>query len=327
MTQSIRWGILSTGRIAHQFANGLNDLPDTELVAVGSRSVKSANIFADQFNIPNRYGSYEELVRDPNIDVIYIATPHNLHKDNMMMCLESGKAVLCEKPFTINQQEAKSVIQMARKKKIFVMEAMWTRFLPHIIKVQEMISEGLIGDPRILQASVGFQKQFDPVGRHFNPKLAGGALIDVGIYATTLSNLIFGQPAHIKSFGNLSSAGVDQEGVITFQHENGQLTYFSTTILYHMPRDATIIGSKGSIYIHPDFWHPSQISLRLNNEPERLIDVPCPLNGYHYQVLEVNDCIRQKKEESEIMPLDETLTVLGILDEIRNQWGLKYPME
>jgi len=327
MSESIRWGILSTGRIANQFAKGLAELPGTELVSVGSRSIKSANIFADQFNIPNRYGSYEELVQDPTVDVVYIATPHNFHKENIIMCLEASKAVLCEKPFTINEQEAKAVIRLAREKRIFLMEAMWTRFLPHIIKVQEMILVGVIGEPRILQASVGFQKEFDPAGRHFNPELAGGALIDVGIYATTLSYLLFGRPTAIKSFGNLSSAGVDQEAVITFQHGDGQLTYFSTTILHHMPRDATITGNQGSIYIHPDFWHPSQITLRLNDQPETLIQVPCPLNGYHYQVLEVNECIRQKKVESKIMPLDETLTIIGILDTIRSQWGLKYPME
>ncbi len=327
MSESIRWGILSTGRIANQFAKGLAELPGTELVSVGSRSIKSANIFADQFNIPNRYGSYEELVQDPTVDVVYIATPHNFHKENIIMCLEASKAVLCEKPFTINEQEAKAVIRLAREKRIFLMEAMWTRFLPHIIKVQEMILEGVIGEPRILQASVGFQKEFDPAGRHFNPELAGGALIDVGIYATTLSYLLFGRPTAINSFVILSSSGVDQEAVITFQHGDGQLTYFSTTILHHMPRDATITGNQGSIYIHPDFWHPSQITLRLNDQPETLIQVPCPLNGYHYQVLEVNECIRQKKVESKIMPLDETLTIIGILDTIRSQWGLKYPME
>ena len=207
------------------------------------------------------------------------------------------------------------------------MEAVWTRFLPHIIKVQQMISEGLIGEPRILQASVGFQKEFDPTSRYFNPQLGGGSLIDVGIYAITLAYLIFDQPSSIQSFGNLSSTGVDQEAVVTFRHGDGQLTYFSSTILHHMPRDATITGDRGSIYIHPDFWYPSQITLRMNGEPEQLIEVDCPLNGYHYQVLEVNQCLRRQRLESGIMPLDETLVIMNILDTIRTQWGLKYPME
>ena len=169
MRKSIRWGILSTGRIAHQFAIGLSDLPDTELVAVGSRSIVTANAFANQFNIPHRHGSYDSLAQDPDVDVIYIATPHSLHQENALMCLKMGKAVLCEKPFTINVQQAEVVIQVAREKGIFLMEAMWTRFLPHILKVQQMINDGLIGQPRILQASVGDQKELDPSNRFFNP--------------------------------------------------------------------------------------------------------------------------------------------------------------
>ncbi|MEC8892665.1 MAG: Gfo/Idh/MocA family oxidoreductase [Candidatus Poribacteria bacterium] len=327
MRKSIRWGILSTGRIAHQFATGLSDLPDTELVAVGSRSIVTANAFANQFNIPHRHGSYDSLAQDPDVDVIYIATPHSLHQENALMCLKMGKAVLCEKPFTINVQQAEVVIQVAREKGIFLMEAMWTRFLPHILKVQQIINDRLIGQPRILQASVGDQKELDPSNRFFNPKLGGGALIDVGIYAATLAHLIFGPPTAIQTLANLSSTGVDQEALVTFQHSDGQLTYFASSILYHMPRDATITGDDGSIYIHSDFWHPSQITLRVNGKTEQFIEVNCPLNGYHYQVLEVNQCLRAGKSESSIMSLDTTLSVMNILDTIRGQWGLKYPME
>ena len=243
------------------------------------------------------------------------------------MCLEMGKAVLCEKPFTINVQQAEMVIQVAREKGLFLMEAMWTRFLPHILKVQQIINDGLIGQPQILQASVGDQKELDPSNRFFNPKLGGGSLIDVGIYAVTLAYLVFGPPAEIQSLANLSSTGVDQETVVTFRHNDGQLTYFSSSILHHMPRDATITGDNGSIYIHPDFWHPSQITLRVNGETEQFIEVDCPLNGYHYQVLEVNRCLKAGRSESSVMSLDTTLHVMNTLDTIRRQWGLKYPME
>ena len=327
MSKSIRWGILSTGRIAHKFATGLNDLPDTELVAVGSRSIGTANTFANQFNIPHRHGSYDSLAQDPDVDVIYIATPHSSHQENALMCLEMGKAVLCEKPFTINVQQAEMVIQVAREKGLFLMEAMWTRFLPHILKVQQIINDGLIGQPQILQASVGDQKELDPSNRFFNPKLGGGSLIDVGIYAVTLAYLVFGPPAEIQSLANLSSTGVDQETVVTFRHNDDQLTYFASSILHHMPRDATITGDNGSIYIHPDFWHPSQITLRVNSETEQFIEVDCPLNGYHYQVLEVNRCLKAGRSESSVMSLDTTLHVMNTLDTIRRQWGLKYPME
>ena len=327
MSKSIRWGILSTGRIAHKFATGLDDLPDTELVAVGSRSIGTANTFANQFNIPRRHGSYDSLAQDPDVDVIYIATPHSSHQENALMCLEMGKAVLCEKPFTINVQQAEMVIQVAREKGLFLMEAMWTRFLPHILKVQQIINDGLIGQPQILQASVGDQKELDPSNRFFNPKLGGGSLIDVGIYAVTLAYLVFGPPAEIQSLANLSSTGVDQETVVTFRHNDGQLAYFSSSILHHMPRDATITGDNGSIYIHPDFWHPSQITLRVNGETEQFIEVDCPLNGYHYQVLEVNRCLKAGRSESSVMSLDTTLHAMNTLDTIRRQGGLKYPME
>ena len=219
------------------------------------------------------------------------------------------------------------VIQVAREKGLFLMEAMWTRFLPHILKVQQIINDGLIGQPQILQASVGDQKELDPSNRFFNPKLGGGSLIDVGIYAVTLAYLVFGPPAEIQSLANLSSTGVDQETVVTFRHNDDQLTYFASSILHHMPRDATITGDNGSIYIHPDFWHPSQITLRVNSETEQFIEVDCPLNGYHYQVLEVNRCLKAGRSESSVMSLDTTLHVMNTLDTIRRQWGLKYPME
>lgn len=167
----IRWGIMSTGNIANEFSEGLTDLPATEVKAVGSRSLDKANRFADKFDIPNRYGSYEALVQDPDVDVIYIGTPHPFHKENSLLCLNAGKAVLCEKPFALNSGQAEEVINQARTKQLFIMEAVWTLFSPHIAKLRELISEGAIGEVRMLQADFGFRTDFDPSSRLFDPEL------------------------------------------------------------------------------------------------------------------------------------------------------------
>ena len=181
MSQKIQWGILGTGSIAHKFATGLSFLSDAELVAVGSRNIERAGQFANRFNIPNRHPSYESLVSDPTIDIIYIATPHNLHQENTQLCLESGKAVICEKPFAINANQAKKMVESAQTEKLFLMEAMWTRYLPLMVELRATLDKNLIGEVRMLTADFGFRAEPNPESRLFDPKLGGGALLDVGI--------------------------------------------------------------------------------------------------------------------------------------------------
>jgi predicted dehydrogenase len=328
MTDKIRWGILGTGVIAHKFADGLSALPDAQLVAVGSRSQSTAARFGDEYGVPNRHASYEGLVTDPAVDVIYVSTPHPLHKDNMLLCLAAGKAVLCEKPFTINAHEAETVIRLAREQGLFLMEAMWTRFLPAVVKAREFLMEGVIGEVRMVQADFGFRAEVDPQHRLLNPNLGGGALLDVGVYTVSLASMVFGQqPAEIASQVYLGNTGVDELSGTIFRYHNGQIAVLSSSLQVNTPHDALIVGTKGNIRIHRPFWQTDGMTLSINGHPDQVMNLPRQGNGYNYEAAEVMACLRAGKRESSVMPLDETLAILQTLDHIRALWGLKYPME
>ncbi len=328
--KTVRWGVLGPGSIARKFCEGLADLEATELVAVGSRSAKSANAFADEFNVATRHDSYEKLVNDPNVDVIYIATPHSFHAEHSKLCLNAGKAVLCEKPFTINASQAQEVIAIAREKQLFLMEAVWSLFLPHMIKIRKLIAEDAIGELRMLQADFGFRTGVNPESRLFDPKLGGGALLDVGIYPIVLALDLLGKPTDIKSFANLGATGVDEEASILMKHEQGQQSLLSTAITLDTPHEAQLLGTKGRIHIHGSWWQPSSFTLYQDGKTAQHIEVDeveSLANGYNYEALEVNRCLREGLTESATMPLDQTLKLMQTLDAIRAQWGLQYPME
>ncbi len=327
MLDTIRWGILGPGRIARKFAAGLAVLEDAELVAVGSRSQENADRFGDEFNVPRRHASYEALADDPEVDAVYVATPHPFHKANSILCLEAGKAVLCEKPFTINASEAEEVIDVARDRGVFLMEAMWTRFVPAIVKVREWLAAGAIGDVRMLAADFGFRGGRDPKGRLFNPELGGGALLDVGIYPVSLASMIFGgPPERIASLAHLGETGVDEEAGIVFRYEGGRIAVLHTAISVTTGHGAHVMGTGGSIEIAPPFWKAERVVLRTAAGEER-VELPLTGNGYNYEAAEVMDCLRAGRTESDAMPLDETLSIMETLDEVRRQWGLTYPME
>lgn len=328
MPDTIRWGIIGTGSIAGAFAYGLSILPDATLAAVGSRSQKAADKFGEQFGVPKRYPSYAALAHDPEIDAVYIATPHNLHEENTLLCLEAGKAVLCEKPFAINAAQSERMIQKAREKKLFLMEAMWTRFLPSIVHLRELLSAGEIGEVRMLQADFGFRTNFDPKSRAFDPALGGGALLDVGIYPISLASMVFGrQPAQITSQARLGQTGVDEECAGVFQYEDEQMALVSAAVRTETPQEATIMGTKGWIRLHRPFFKTEKLSIYLRDQKEREIAIPMEGNGYNYEAAEVMACLRAGKLASSIMPLDETLAIMQTLDKMRAQWGLKYPGE
>ena len=327
MSQTIRWGILSTGTISTRFVPGLAELPQTELVAVASRSIEKANSFADRFNIRKRHGSYQALADDPEVDVVYVSTPHNYHKEHSLLCLNSGKAVLCEKPFAINAQETEEMFSVAKEKGLFIMEAMWTYFLPHIVKLRELIAQGVIGDIRMLQADIGFRAEFDPKHRLFDPALGGGSLLDIGVYPVALAFMLFGPPIEIQSSTNLGSTGVDEETALLLKHSEGQLALLSATIRLEPSTAAIITGTKGRIHIRPGWYHPSPLTIHKADESPQTVEVDCLLNGMNYEALEVNGCLREGRLESEVMPHTRTLEIMKTLDRIRAQWGLKYPME
>jgi dihydrodiol dehydrogenase / D-xylose 1-dehydrogenase (NADP) len=327
MADKIRWGIIGTGWVAKEFATGLTVLPEAELVAVGSRTAESANQFADMFGVPHRHASYEALVNDPNVDVVYVATPHILHKENSLLGLQAGKAVLCEKPFTINAAEAEAVIQFARGNKLFLMEAMWTRFIPLVVKVRQLLADRVIGDVQMLVADLGFLVDFDPLHRLFDPQLGGGALLDLGIYPVSLASMIFGPPSRITSMAQLGETGVDEQAAIILGYGQGQLATLYTSHRTDTPREAILLGTKGRIRIHPQMFRPTKLTLSLTGQEDNIIEMPLEGNGYNYQAAEVMRCLQAGKLESDAMPLDETLAIMKTMDQIRAQWGLKYPME
>jgi predicted dehydrogenase len=327
MSRRIRWGILGTGKIAHQFAAALHRLPDAELLAVGSRSAGSANRFADEFEVARRYQSYGELVSDPEVEVIYVATPHSCHAANTLLALDAGKAVLCEKPFTINATQAREVIALARERKLFLMEAMWTRCFPLMAKLHELLASGAIGEARQLTADFGFRAEYQDEPRLFGPEFGGGALLDVGVYPVSLSSLLFGPPKRIVSTANFSPSGVDEEAAMILTHGRGEMAILHTAIRLETVQEAVITGTRGCLRIHSPWWRPTAMTLSREGKPDERFEFPLEGNGYEYEAREVMDCLRSGKLESPLMPLDESLSIMETLDTIRAQWGLKYPME
>jgi dihydrodiol dehydrogenase / D-xylose 1-dehydrogenase (NADP) len=323
----IRWGILGTGSIAKAFVEGLSVLNDTEIIAVGSRNQKTADEFAKKFNIPKAHSTYEKLANDPEVDVIYISTPHNFHADNSILCINSGKAVLCEKPFTVNAMESRQVVKLAREKNIFIMEAMWSRCLPIYKKVREWISDGLIGEVRMLHADFGFNAGWNPAGRTLNPNLAGGALLDVGIYPISFAFWIFGKkPERILSMAHIGSTGVDEQNAMIFGYDKGALAVLSSACQTNTQKEAFIIGTKGFIKLLPPFWKSQKAMISINGKEEYL-DVPFTGNGYNYEAMEVMKCMREDLPESPIMPLDESISIMDTMDMLRKEWNYKYPFE
>ncbi|MDQ3604174.1 MAG: Gfo/Idh/MocA family oxidoreductase [Actinomycetota bacterium] len=325
--RKFQWGILGTGSIARQFVRGLNSVPEAEVLAVGSRSEASAAKFADKRNIPRRHASYQALASDPDVDVVYIATPHPFHAENATLCLEAGKAVLCEKPFCVNAAEAERVVGLAREKGLFLMEGMWTRFFPLMGEVRRLVSEGSLGEVRMLNVDFGFRADPDPASRLFAPGLGGGALLDVGVYCVSFASMVLGRPSGSVGISHLGETGVDEQASIGLEHEGGRLANLSIGIRTTTPQEATIMGTEGYVRIHAPWWRPESMTISRPGEEDETVEVPVTGNGFDYEAAEVMRCLEAGKTESEIMPLDETVSVMKTMDTIRAAWGLKYPGE
>ena len=328
MAQNIRWGIIGTGNIAAKFAQDLALLPEAELSAVASRSKDKAKAFSEKFGFQHAYPSYEALVADPEIDVVYIATPHTLHMANTLLCVNAGKAVLCEKPLSVNARQASKMIEAARSAGVFLMEAMWLRFFPLINKLRQLLADQVIGPIEMFSADFGFKCDPDPKSRALNPDLAGGALLDVGVYPISLASMVFAQqPEKISSIAHFGPTAVDERSAMIFGYPNGALATLSCAVTTETPCHALIIGSKGKIKIHPRCWHPKAATISIKGKPDQLIKIPYQGNGLNYQATEVMQCLRAKKLQSDIMPLNESLQIMQTMDKLRAQWNLKYPAE
>ncbi len=324
--EKIRWGILSTGSIAHSFVDDLQYVPDAEVVAVASRDQATADKFADKHNIPKRHATYSALANDPDVDVVYIATPHSMHAENSIMCMQAGKHVLCEKAFCITAKEAERMIAVAGKKQVFLMEALVTRHFPVSHKVLQWIDRGLIGDIRIVQANRCARGHFRPQQRHLNPQLGGGSLLDVGIYVVGFASMVYRrQPRRAVGYGHVGSFGSDEQGATLLEYENGALAVLTFALRTEAVNEAYIYGTKGHIKIPNLFAVPTRALLRVSGEKEVVFEQEINGKGLNYQVHEVHRCLRAGLLESPRMPLDESLQIMRTLDEIRTPWAFKYP--
>jgi predicted dehydrogenase len=323
----VKWGILGTGKIAKRFMQAVFYVPDAQVVAVGSREQHTADQFGAQFGVPKRYGSYDALISDPEVEIVYVATPHTLHAENTLAALQASKHVLCEKPFTVNAPQAEQVIQAARAAGKFVMDGMWTRCFPVVREIIRRIQTGELGEIRYLQADFGFRPEFNPTSRLFAPELGGGALLDVGVYPVALAFLVLGAPTQIVSHATLGATGVDELCSMLLLYENGAQAVLSASLQVEMPKQANICGSQARIHLPAPWWKPSEAYLIRNDGATEHLLYPYEGDGLQFEIRHVHDCLRQGLTESPWMPLDETLAIMRALDTLRAQWGVRYPSD
>lgn len=321
------WGIIGLGKIAHKFAQDLEVGKNMRLHAVASRSQERAEKFAATYGATHAYGSYEALMKCPDLDVVYIATPHTGHYENTIMCLENNIPVLCEKPFAMNWKQVEEMIKLAKEKQTFLMEALWTRFLPTTLKVLDIIESGEIGKVVSVKADFGFKAHFDPDGRLFNPQLGGGALLDIGIYPVFLALLILGKPPTIKALASFGSTGVDEDCGMLFQYENGETAHLHTTLRAKTKTEAFIYGEHGTIQIHSRWHGPSWFSVINEEGRPTNYHFDWDNNGYMYEAEHVVKCLEEQKKESDWMSHHFSSQLIQLLDEIRSICGIEYPTQ
>lgn len=333
----IRWGILATGKIAHAFARDLALVPGARLTAVGSRSVESAQAFAEQYGGATAHGSYEALANDPDVDVIYIATPHAMHLDNARTCFEGGKHVLCEKPLTLRTSDAEEMIRLAQEHDRFLMEAMWMACHPVIRELKDRLAAGEFGTPRHVHAELGFKVQAGPEDRMWDPELGASALLDMGIYPLTFAHLMLGAAEQLTSTSVLSDRGIDQDVAIAGRYPNGSLATMTASLTAYSSRKAEIATDRGRIDLE-DFHHPTKAVfvpqvpgqgswVLEKGEPVEVVGrEPVIGQGYGNEAAEVGRCLREGLRESPLVPHDQTLLLMRQMDEIREQAGFSFPV-
>jgi predicted dehydrogenase len=325
--QEVHWGIIGCGGIAHTFATSLNALESGTLSAGASRTPERAVEFASRYGLPRHYTDYESLAADPDIDAVYVATTHNFHYENVRLCLEHGKHVLCEKPFTVNAAQSRELIELAGKKKLFLMEALWTRFLPAMLTLQELLREEVIGKVQTVYAHFCLGREFAPEHRLRNINLAGGALLDLGIYPISLADMVFGgKPGRIHSSATMDrETGVDECSYYLFEYETGQQAVLSAGYSQSAPVEALVCGSRGFIRI-PHFLGARELHIHPTGADPEVLDFPYGEGeNFKYEIAHAMQCIVEGKTESGILPLSKTQEIMETMDALRRQWGLTYP--
>jgi predicted dehydrogenase len=319
----LRWGIVGTGGIAAAFTRDVAALPDHRVEAVGSRSQTSAERFAEEHGVARPHASYEALVADPDVDAVYVATPHPMHAENALAAIAAGKHVLVEKPFTMDAAEAATVAEAARAAGVFCMEAMWTRFLPHTVRIRQLLADGALGQIRTVVVDHGQIFAPDPRHRLYAPELGGGALLDLGVYVVSWASMVLGAPSSVTAAADAAFTGVDGQTSAILRYPDGAHAVVTCTLWAATARRAWISGTEGTIDVDPVFYAPTSFTLRREGaEPERyepVEELTGPGKGLRYEAAEVARCVREGATESTAMPLDETISIMETLDEIRRQ--------
>ena len=326
--RTYNWAILGLGNIAHKFAKDLALVPGARLHAVASRSLAKARAFATDFGVPHAVGCYEDLLAVPGLDVVYIATPHSEHCAHTLLCLRAGLPVLCEKAFAQNAGQARDMIRAAREGRVFLMEAFWTRFFPAIAQALALVAAGHIGEVKHLVADFGFAAPYQPEGRLFNPALAGGSLLDVGVYPLFISQLFLGEPMAVGAVAALSPTGVDLNCAVSLVYPGGATASLFSTIAVETDNRCVLYGTQGQLQLLGRFHAPTGVRLQRNGaEVPQAMPAPTLGHGYYYEAVHVQECLAHGQLESPLLPLEFSLRLMQQLDAVRQQIGLRYPGE
>ena len=326
----IRWGILGCGRIARKFAADLRLVADAELTAIASRNKETLELFAKDFPCRHLHNSYESLAANNEVDVIYVATPHSHHYEHTILCLNHDKAVLCEKAFAINTRQAKEMIKIAKERKVFLMEALWTKFLPHYKKLQELLEQKALGDIKSVLVNFGFKTTDQSPKRLFDPLLGGGTLLDIGVYNVFMAMSVLGEPDAIEATMTPSPTGVDEQIAVLFKYNSGAMAQLFSSFVTNLPIQAEINGTEGNITLTTRFYEPSatiQLYRQMPGEKEIIAVQKEAGFGYQYEARHVNECLKNGLTESPVMTHADTLLLMEMLDRIRNKARIEYPAD
>jgi len=328
----VGWGILATGKIATAFAKNLTLLDECRLAAVGARRQESADAFAREHGAARAYGDYRALVEDPAVDVVYVATPHALHREHVELAFEAGKPVLCEKALTLNAADAEHLVALARERNLFLMEAMWMRCNPVVRRMQQLVASGVLGEVRQVRADIGFVVDKPPTDRLLDPRLGGGALLDMGIYPLTFASLFLGEPSAVLATAALSELGADLNLAVSLGYDSGAVASLTASMTSWSPRTASIATERGRIDVPAAFHHPQAVTWSSHDTDPDLGGPPEPVEireelvgtGLANEALEVVRCLRNGETESPLVPLDDTVALMRQMDLIRQQVGVRY---
>lgn len=326
--KKVRWGILGTGTIAHKFASDLRLVDNAELVAIGSRSLETAKKLADEWDIPTSFGSYEELAKSGEVDIVYIATTNNLHHPNTILCLNNGKAVLCEKPFALNENQTLEMTDLAQNKNLFLMDALWTKFLPHYQKMIEIVKSGSLGDIKVVLANFGFCANAEPNSRLLSPELGGGSLMDIGIYNIFTTLDILGKPDEINVSINSTEQGIDEQCTVVFKYNNGAMASLFSSISANLSTEVEISGTLGRLKLTTPFYDSNSVLEYYVDGKKTIIETEKEDGlGYQYEARHATNCLLNGMTESTVVPHADSILLMQTLDKIRSLAGIVFPTE